>query len=194
MRFRVWVQAGLMLALWSGCARRVEVQEAPAQATASLEAYYPLAVGNRWTYRLNGREDKEVVVEVLREEEGYFLDNQGGQLTVDGFGIRDRKRYLLRGPLKQGEGWTNVVSVSSTERYRLLQVGVACQSPAGRFQGCVRVEGRNRADERTTLINTLTFAPGVGLVRVETVAEVGSQIIPQTWLELVSYQVQPVGR
>jgi hypothetical protein len=194
MRFRVWVQAGLLLALWGGCARRVEVQEAPEPATASLEAYYPLAVGNRWTYRLNGREDKEVVVEVLREEEGYFLDNQGGQLTVDGFGIRDRKRYLLRGPLREGQGWTNVVSVSSTERYRLLQVGVACQSPAGRFQDCVRVEGRNRADERTTLINTLTFAPGVGLVRVETVAEVGSQIIPQTWLELVSYQVQPVGR
>jgi hypothetical protein len=178
------------------CASRQEVAEEPrSRPSESLSAYYPLAVGNRWTYRVNGREDKTVNVEVLKEEGGYFHDNQGGQLSVDGFGVRDRKRYLLRGPLTAGSGWTNVVSVSSTERYRILQAGVPCDAPAGSFNHCVRVEARNRVDANTTLVNTLTFAEGVGLVRIDVSAEKSNgERMPQTWLELVSYQLQDSGR
>jgi hypothetical protein len=197
----VVVQVGLGVALvagGAGCAGRQRVEEAgdSRPATESLGAYYPLAVGNRWTYRVNGRPDKTVAVEVLREEEGFFHDSQGGQLTVDAYGIRDRKRYLLRAPLSEGSGWTNVVSVSSTERYRILQVGVPCQVPAGSFNNCVRVEGRNRVDANTTLVNGFTFAEGVGLVRVEVSAERSNgERLPQTWLELASYQVKsPSGR
>jgi hypothetical protein len=188
---------GIALVLGAGaCASRQQVAEEPrSRPSESLAAYYPLAVGNRWTYRVNGRPDKTVDVEVLKEEDGYFHDNQGGQLSVDGFGIRDRKRYLLRGPLTEGNGWTNVVSVSSTERYRILQAGVPCDAPAGSFTHCVRVEARNRVDANTTLINALTFAEGVGLVRVDVSAEKSNgERLPQTWLELVSYQLQDAGR
>jgi hypothetical protein len=189
---------GALLALGGGaCAGRRQVVEEPRPRPAAepLSAYYPLAVGNRWTYRINGRSDKTVDVEVLKEEDGYFHDNQGGQLAVDGFGVRDRKRYLLRGPLTEGHGWTNVVSVSSTERYRILQAGVPCEAPAGSFSHCVRVEARNRVDATTTLVNALTFAEGVGLVRVDVSAEKSNgERVPQTWLELVSYQLQEPGR
>ncbi|MFY0575630.1 hypothetical protein ACN28S_15815 [Cystobacter fuscus] len=178
------------------CAGRQPVadsaSESASRATESLSAYYPLAVGNRWTYRVNGREDKPVTVEVLKEEDGYFHDSQGGQLTVDAFGVRDRKRYLLRGPLTEGSQWTNVVSVASTERYRILQADVPCETRAGSFPTCVRVEASNRVDANTTLINALTFARGVGLVRMELfVQKSNGERMPQTSLELVSYQLNP---
>jgi hypothetical protein len=176
--------------VWSGCAKRV-AEEAPAAGPAPLAAYYPLAVGNAWTYRLNGRDGKRVEVKITGEEDGYFIDNQNSQLTVDSFGIRDQKRYLLRGPVEAGHSWTNVVSVSSTERYRILWAGSPCEAPAGSFPDCVQVEARNRVDADTTLVNTLTFAAGVGLVRIQVEAERQGQRIPQTWLELLSYEVKP---
>jgi hypothetical protein len=194
----VVVRVGLGAALCLGvgaCASRQQVAEPESRPSDSLADYYPLAVGNRWTYRVNGRADKTVDVEILKEEDGYFHDNQGGQLAVDGFGIRDRKRYLLRGPLSDGNSWTNVVSVSSTERYRILQAGVPCEAPAGAFAHCVRVEARNRVDASTTLINALTFAQGVGLVRIEVSAEkANGERLPQTWLELASFKVQGPGQ
>jgi hypothetical protein len=192
----VRVGLGAVLGLGVGaCAGRQQVAEPESRPSDSLADYYPLAVGNRWTYRVNGRADKTVDVEILKEEDGYFHDNQGGQLAVDGFGIRDRKRYLLRGPLSDGNSWTNVVSVSSTERYRILQAGVPCEAPAGAFAHCVRVEARNRVDASTTLINALTFAQGVGLVRIEVSAEkANGERLPQTWLELASFKVQGPGQ
>jgi hypothetical protein len=72
--------------------------------------------------------------------------------------------------------------------------GVTCEAPAGVFQDCVQVEGRNRVDQDTTLINTFTFAPGVGLVRIQVEAERAGRRIPQTWLELTSYQVKKPGQ
>lgn len=182
---------GALLSL-GACASRQPVEETASvsRPTESLAAYYPLAVGNRWTYRVNGRDDKSVVVEIVKEQDGYYFDNQGGQLTVDNFGVRDRKRYLLRGPLSEGSQWTTVVSVSSTEHYRILQVGAACHAPAGDFERCVRVEARNRVDTDTTLVNTFTFAEGVGLVRVDVAAERNGERVPQTGLELTSYKLQ----
>jgi hypothetical protein len=180
--------------VFSACAKRVEAEDTTAPAPQSVAAYYPLAVGNRWTYLVNGRADKPVDVEILKEEEGYFHDSQGGQLRADGFGIRDPKRYLLRAPLEVGQSWTNVVSVSSTERYQIVQAGATCESPAGTFQNCVQVEARNRVDQGTTIVGSWTYAPGVGLVRMELVAERNGQRIPQTWLELKSYSVKPAPR
>lgn len=175
--------------LGSGCSKRVEAEPEKPSVSGAVGDYYPLAVGNRWTYRLNGRDDKVVTVEITKQEEGFFHDNQGGQLAVDAYGLRDPKRYLLRGPLETGHAWTNVVSVSSTERYQIIQAGGACDTPAGTFPSCVQVEGRNRVDAQTTLINTFTFAPGVGMVRLETAVETASQRIPQTRLELTAYEL-----
>jgi hypothetical protein len=180
--------------VFSACAKRVEAEEGSTPAPQSVAEYYPLAVGNRWTYLVNGREDKPVEVQILKEEEGYFHDSQGGQLRLDAFGIRDPKRYLLRAPLEVGQSWTNVVSVSSTERYQIVQAGASCQSPAGTFQNCVQVEARNRVEQGTTIVGTWTYAPGVGMVRMELVAERNGQRIPQTWLELKSYSVKPQPR
>jgi len=173
-----------------GCAKNVEVQEErPPADSAKLSEYYPLAVGNSWTYAVNGRADRPVEVKIVKEEEGFFQDNQGGLLQVDSFGVRDQKRYLLRYPLEPGKTWTNVVSVSSVEHYKILETGSRCRVPAGDFQGCVRVESRNRVDAKTVLVGLFTFAPEVGMVHIEVVAEIGQQRIPQTEMSLLSYKL-----
>lgn len=177
--------AALAVVSVTGCFRRVEK---PAPQALGAAAYYPLAVGNRWTYQVKLlAETSEQTVVIQREDRGVFFDSQGGQLSVDAFGINDRRRYLLREPVEAGRSWTNVVSVSSTERYRILEVAAPCEAPAGRFEGCVRVESRNRLNEQTTLVNEMTLAPGVGIVRIEVAAESGGQRIPQSELLLKSY-------
>ena len=61
----VVVRVGLGAALCLGvgaCAGRQQVAEPESRPSDSLGDYYPLAVGNRWTYRVNGREDRTVDV------------------------------------------------------------------------------------------------------------------------------------
>ena len=176
-----------LAALAPACAHRSE-SAAASQGSASVEAYYPLAVGNRWTYALNGAKDKPVEVSILRQEGGFFVDSRGARLAHDAFGLRDGDtRYLLRGPLEVGKSWTSIVSVSSTERYQITATGVPCEVPAGTFQDCVQVEGRTRGAGDRVLAVHYTCAPRVGLVRIATVLEEGQRKLPQLRLELASY-------
>ena len=172
------------------CAKRVETGASGPPIPAA--AFCPLAVGNRWVYQANFLGEKtERTVQILKEEDGFFIDNQGGALGVDASGVRDRKRYLLREPVEPGRTWSNVVSVSSIERYKILELG-PCQVPAGRFESCVGVEGRNRVDEQTTLVNQMTLAQGVGIVKIEIAAEVGGQRIPQSQMLLTRFELRPM--
>ncbi len=153
--------------------------------------YYPLTVGSSWTYhvKLLG-EDREQTITLQSEENGFFKDSAGSQLTVDGFGVRDQMRYLLREPVEAGTHWTNVVSASSIEDYKILSVE-SCTVPAGSFERCAVVEGRNRVSPKATLVLTLTFAPKVGLVKVATELDTGADHIPQSTQELVRYSLAP---
>ncbi len=171
----------------TGCPKRVDTSidtSGPSPAE-----YYPLAVGNRWTYDQTFLGAKSsLVVEIVKEDNGFFYDSNGGELTVDAVGVRDHKRYLLRSPVEPGREWKNVVSVSSVEHYKVVEAGAGCEAPFGRFERCVRVEARNRVDAKTTLVNEMTFAPAVGVVRIEVYAEVGQKRIPQTRLELREFK------
>jgi hypothetical protein len=176
--------------LLAACAKRVDsgAESAPVGTPAE---FYPLAVGNRWVYEANFLgQQRESTVEIQGQTQGFFRDSMGGQLTVDAFGVRDDKRYLLREPLAPGRTWTNVVSVSSVEHYTILDAGLNCEAPAGKFESCVRVEVKNRVDDKTTLVNQMTFAKGVGLVRVEVWAQTQGKRIPQTQLLLKEYALK----
>lgn len=106
--------------------------------------------------------------------------------------LRDTKRYLLRAPLSEGNDWTSKVSSSATERSRILQAGAPCQVPAGSFRHCVQVESLSRMDASTTLVSSSTYAEGVSLVRLEvSVERANGERIPQTLMELASYQLKP---
>jgi hypothetical protein len=182
----VKIFAALCLALTAaGCASRIPPRPS---AVGAAEDYYPLAVGNHWTYEVNFLGDRrERRVEIIAHRDGYYIDNEGAQLTVDGLGVRDQKRYLLRDPIEVGGAWMNVVSPSSIEHYKITQCGAPCRVPAGAFENCVRVESRNRMDEQRTLVNELTFAPSVGIVRIELTLESGGKRVPQSTFELKEF-------
>ena len=142
-----------------------------------------------WSYevKLLG-ELRAIDVTTLRKNgDGFVEDSTGAQLLVDGFGVRDQKRYLLRNPIAAGTKWTNVVSVSSVESYEITAANQPCDAPAGKWDSCVTVESRNRVEEGTTLVNEMTFAPGVGIVRLSTVLESNGKRIPQSTLALMKF-------
>jgi len=150
--------------------------------------YYPLAVGNAWSYQLNLLSEKhDLEVAIVKEEGGFFVDSHDAKLAVDAFGVRDQKRYLLREPIELGTAWTNVVSVSSIERYKIVGVGASCEVPAGHFENCVTVESSNRVEEGVVLTNEMTFAPKVGMVKVATVLETKGRQVPQSTMVLTKF-------
>lgn len=190
MRRIRWGELWVLLAL-SGCVTSPTVEQRPEIAGVPSKDYYPLAVGNSWRYQIQLLGEKtEMEVKILKEENGVFEDSTGNQLFTDAFGVRDQKRYLLRDPVEVGTEWSNVVSVSSVERYKIVSANVSCDSPAGHFEGCVVVESTNRVGEGKALVNELTFAPKVGLIRVSTLLLDDGKKLPQSTLELTKYQVQ----
>lgn len=160
-----------------------------AKPTVSADQFYPLAVGATWSYevKLLG-ETRTIDVTTLRKNaEGYVEDSTGAQFLADAYGVRDQKRYLLRNPIETGTKWSNVVSVSSVENYEIVATQQPCDAPAGRWEGCVVVESRNRVEEGTVLVNEMTFAPGVGIIRLTTVLESNGKQIPQSSLALLKF-------
>lgn len=152
-------------------------------------AFYPLAVGTTWTYEVNLLGEKRTIDVAIEKQspDGFVADSTGAQLSVDAYGVRDQKRYLLRNPIAAGTKWTNVVSVSSVEHYEILAADQPCDAPGGSWQGCVIVESRNKVEEGKVLVNEMTFAPGVGIVRLSTVLEAGGKKIPQSTLALLKF-------
>ena len=187
MRTRGWL---VLLAL-TGCVKTSNVEQRPELAAVASKEFYPLAVGNAWSYQVQLLGAKtEMEVTILKESNGVFEDSTGNQLFNDAFGVRDQKRYLLRDPVEVGTEWSNVVSVSSVERYKIVSANVSCDSPAGHFEGCVVVESTNRVGEGKALVNELTFAPKIGLVRISTLLINDGKKVPQSTLELTKYQVK----
>lgn len=158
--------------------------------------YFPLAVGNEWVYRDESpalppeRRAGRTVRILERTADGYFRDSERGELRADADCLHDRSRRLLCRPLAAGTTWTSVVSVSSTERFEIAAVGERVETPAGKFDGCVRVRGHNRAGAATDHLLEITYAPGVGPVRIETFAVVDGKATPQVRAVLERYRVE----
>lgn len=172
---------------------------APARAprTAGPAAYFPLAIGNEWVYRDESpalppdRQGATRTVRILeRTPDGYFRDNERGELRADPDCVHDRARRLLCAPLSAGNSWASVVSVSSTERYEIAAVGETVTTPAGKFDGCVRVRAHNRAAPGADHVLEISYAPGVGPVKLETYVVVGAAVTPQVRAVLERYRVE----
>jgi hypothetical protein len=187
----------VLLALAAACAHRAPAPSAAvAAARVTPATYFPLAVGHAWTYvdespALSPRErgSKRTVKILSRTADGYFRDSERGELRADGDCLHDRLRRLLCAPIRKGAGWSSVVSVSSTERFEIAAVDESVATPAGTFDGCVRVRAHNRASADTDHVLEITYAPGVGPVRLETFAVVKGAVTPQVRAVLQSFQV-----
>ena len=146
--------------------------------------FYPLAVGAEWTWEDQspqlpaGRPALRTVRVLERGPDGFFKDSARGELRV-GTCVEDRSRSLLCGPIAVGTRWSSVLTPTSTENYEIVAVGERVETPAGRFDGCVRVRANMRASADTELINETSYAPGVGPVRIEVVAVGDGKAVPQ---------------
>ncbi len=199
MTLRCWA---VLAACLLGCAHEPGPAPAPAAGGAAAgrmpesARYFPLAVGNHWTYEATYLGEKSTRrVEVVAFRDGSYVDRDGRALRVDREGIRDQVRYLLHEPLTAGATWTSVVAPGSAEHYRVLSVRTPCQAPAGHFADCVEVESRTLADPTTPsrlLVNRVTFAAGVGIVQVRTALEDGARSAPTAELRLTAFEVAPV--
>jgi hypothetical protein len=183
-----------LAALAAACAGSPAV---PARSAAQAPAdFFPLAIGNEWVYRdespalpAERRGTPRTVRIVERTSDGYFRDNERGELRADADCLHDRSRRLLCAPLEKGRTWSSVVSVSSTERYEIAGVDEVVETPAGRFGGCVRVRAHNRAAPGADHVLEITYAPGVGPVRLETFAVIEGKAAPQVRAVLQTYRV-----
>jgi hypothetical protein len=186
----------LLAALAAACSAAPVAPTKPAgPAPGGAADYFPLAVGNEWVWddvspQLpgGGRQAARTVRIVSKTEDGYFRDSERTDLRADGECVRDRIRRLLCKPLTVGSAWKSVVSVSSTERYEIVGVGERVEVPAGRYDGCVRVRAHNRAGTSSEHVMELTYAPGVGPVRLETWAIVDGVAAPQVRAVLRSFR------
>lgn len=166
-----------------------EPRDAP--PASPVATYFPLAVGNTWTYETRfGQRVEENTVSIVAEERGVFTDSRGNRLILDAEGLRDERRYLLRAPLTPGNTWKSIVDVGKTEAYEIVDTGASVTVPAGTFTDAILVRGRSRVDAGTELEVEWAYAPGVGLVRMSSVARVGKERIPQGRTELLRYRVR----
>lgn len=185
---RAWrlVSLGALLVL-AGCAG----SSRPAARDRSVEEYAPLAVGARWSYaaKYPGQEGELVVSMVGRDGE-YYLDDRDGAFVHTPDGLRDKERFLIRYPLVPGNKWKAVVGPSAVEHMEIVSVGEPCQAEAGSFPDCLVVAGQIRRDERMSLKIRWTWARGVGLAKLETIAEIkGQGELPQVTQSLKHYDL-----
>ena len=155
--------------------------------------YWPLAIGNTWTYQINARgAEQQETVSIVKQQDGYYFDSRGSKMQHHAAGVFDGERFMLRDPLTLGAKWVAVPSANSLERYEVIAVGFKTTVPAGVFDDCVRVQAVNRMNQEQALVVEWTYAPGVGLVQFTSRLEVeGKQPAPQVSMVLVKFEQKP---
>ena len=161
-------------------------QKAPARD------YFPLRVGDSWTYR-TAPEPLEFTVKVLSEEKqadgtvAYLLERKAGTLVHtwyskangwvnilkeaypehEGLEMKHAKaKQILKIPLVTGAQWTwsgkSTTQMETTERYKIVGIERVVV-PAGTFQA-VKVEIKI-AEGTAMLVRSFWYAAGVGLIK-----------------------------
>jgi len=166
---------------------------APAGARSGGEEatkYYPLAVGNSWTYELRGSNKRETI-QIVGRDGPWFLDDHRGRLRYEADGVRDGDRYLLRTPLLAGAKWSAVDNLV-VQRFEVTSVDASAVTEAGTFTHCAVVRNEQPLPKGAgRFVTEWTYAPKVGMVALvtSTIDKSGMQK-EQTRLQLVAYKVQ----
>ena len=164
---------------------------APPEPTLRARDFYPLHVGNQWTYEVRpDPEHRPRTVEILSEDSGYFIDSMNGRLREDDTGVRDEHRYLLENPVEPGHTWIAVQSIQATEHFMITEAGHPCAVKAGTFGICAVVRMTEDVGHGKTLVLESTYAQGVGLVALRTSIEsADGPAVVQTEIELLTYRL-----
>jgi hypothetical protein len=141
-----------------------------ASGRLAAHVFMPLNLGNSWTYNREFLGEKGVfsVMIVSRDKEGFFLDDHGGRFMLTPFGLRDLDRYMLLSPLETGHRWRAQIAVNIAEHFEILDDAALVTVPAGAFERCLVVQSTTYTTESVRMITTTTYAPHVGMIRMET--------------------------
>jgi hypothetical protein len=174
----------------TGCAH---VDPTETGQSRRIEDYYPLAVGNCWSYTASfqGQQQPDLKVCIVKHEKDYFVDDRQNpsRLRFDAEGLRDGSvRYLLKAPLEAGQKWMSVVDVNKVEHYQIEAVDKQVKVPAGNFRDCVVVRMEEKMTSDRSIVIWTTFAPKTGIVEIKTAFHVGAKQVPQIHMRLKNYQ------
>ena len=177
--------------LWTAlliCACKSGPQPGAGAGGEDATRYYPLAVGNSWTYDVRGT-GKQETVRIIGRDGPWFLDDHRGRLRYESDGVRDSDRYLLRTPLSAGAKWSAVENLV-VQRFEVTVMDASAVTQAGTFTHCAVVRNEQPLGKGGKFVTEWTYAPGVGLVQLvtSTVDAKGRQQ-EQTRLQLVAYRV-----
>jgi len=188
---RAVVLAGACAA-WVGC---TGASPRPAAASAAARTgsaadpalYYPLAVGNSWTYQVtDGSGAHQDTIQIVGRDGPWFIDDHRGRIRVDSEGVRDADRYLLHSPLEPGARWSAVENLV-VQRFEVTTTDAKVETKAGGFSGCVVVRNEQPLPKNQgKLVTEWTYAPRVGLVQLVTQTVGPSGARDQVRLELVA--------
>ena len=179
------------------------------KASARVSDYFPLRVGDSWTYR-HIEDDSEFTVKVLSAEKQpdgtmlYLLEKQAGTIIhswyskASGWTLLHREAYqqqegadvkydppreFLKNPLIAGARWTwkgkSITRQDASESNQVTGAEVV-KVPAGRFRAMKVVS--KVTDGEIAVTKTYWYAAGVGLIKSTTT----SRQLEYGW-ELVSY-------
>jgi hypothetical protein len=186
--------AAIALIACKGAQPRTAPEPAASASTAGAAepaVYYPLAVGNSWTYQVTDPSGvHEETIRIVGRDGPWFIDDHRGRILVDSEGVRDADRYLLRAPLTTSARWSAVENLV-VQRFEVIATDVKVQTKDGAFPGCVIVRNEQPLPmNRGKLVTEWTYAPHVGLVelRTQTVGPSGTQ--DQIRLSLVAHQIR----
>lgn len=139
---------------------------------------YPLAEGNVWSYNVDTGtgENTLAITRVISRVEDRVEVTSGGDPVV--YQIRDEgifrpgsDTWLLKAPVREGAEWPS--SQGMTARVTSTQATV--ETPAGSFEGCVRVEEAGGDAER--FVQTV-YCPGIGPVFLESRMQLATSPTP----------------
>lgn len=182
---RAFAPSRLALALLLSCATAPATKPLAEQGAAS---WYPLAVGNSWTYDVGG--GRQETIEIVGRDGPWFLDDHRGRFRYEPDGVRDADRYLLRTPVEEGAKWSAVDNLI-IQRFEIISTSATAVTRAGTFTRCALVRNEQPLPNGGRFVTEWKYAPGVGLVELRTsVAGKDGKSQDQTHLELVAVHRQ----
>jgi hypothetical protein len=169
------------------CACKSAPPAAPTRPSEDARAYYPLAVGNSWTYEVAGKKE---TITIVGRDGPWFIDDHRGRLRYESDGVRDADRYLLRTPLTSGAQWSAVENLV-VQRFEVVATNANAVTEAGTFTKCAVVRNEQPLPKGGKFITEWKYAPKVGLVELVTSTLTASgKAQDQTRMHLVAYRVQ----
>ena len=166
--------------------------------------YYPLAKGNRWTYRVRalGKAGASTVEWRVTSKKGsqegevYQVwpspmesDDEAMVLLASTTGIEETtaRLLILKSHIADGETWISAkTSWSAPHKFHILSAHEPCRVGPVASDDCVRVEDEDNDLHRRTVT---TYAKGVGPVRYEYFRGASPGRPPVQLVELISYKL-----